>query len=329
MANKKSISVILPNYNGKHLMEMYIPYTIDALNYSNVEYEFIVIDDCSTDDSVAFLEEKYPQLTLIKNKVNSGFSYTCNQGINVASKDLILLLNSDVKLTETYFETQFKYFEKENTFGTMGRIMNFDDKKIEDAARLPFYKGAKFKACNFYYLENGEENTFTSYLSGANALIDREKILLLNGFDEIYSPFYFEDFDLGLRAWQMGWSLYYEHEAVCYHQVSTSTKQLNKSNFVKITYNCNSFILQSIHLRGARRNFFYFQLFTIILLAHLIKGEFWIFKSIKKFLAKKSAIKQSRKNIHQLQQKLNVSIDLNSIIQKITQSIKDKKVNWL
>ena len=103
---KKSISVVLPNYNGKHLMEMYIPSTIDALNFSKIEYEFIIIDDCSTDHSIAFIEKTYPDIILLKNKRNNGFSFTCNQGIQMATKDLIFLLNSDVKLTPNYFENQ-------------------------------------------------------------------------------------------------------------------------------------------------------------------------------------------------------------------------------
>jgi len=330
MVNRKnSISVILPNFNGKHLMEMYIPVTIEALNFSSIDYEIIVVDDCSTDGSSQFIEQYYPQLILIKNAVNSGFSYTCNQGIAIASKELVFLLNSDVKLTKTYFEEQFKYFDCDNTFGVMGRIMNFDGKKIEDAARFPSYKGSKFKANTFYYLENENERALTCYLSGANALINREKLQLLKGFDEIYTPFYFEDFDLGLRAWKMGWSLYYEHQSICYHHVSSSTNMVNASNFVQITYNRNSFILQSIHLNGFIRKMWYLQLFTIILIGHLIKGDFWILKSIGTFLHKKCEITQSRDNIHSLQQKLQVKHGLHHILSAITLSIKDKKVKWL
>lgn len=330
MANKElSISVILPNYNGKHLLEMYLPTTIEALIGGKVSYEIIVIDDCSSDESINFIQNNYPDIILLKNEKNSGFSYTCNRGIAVANKDLVLLLNTDVKLTANFFEQQFKYFDKEDTFGVMGRIMSMDGNKIEDAARLPYFKGSKFKANKFYHINEQANRTLTCYLSGANALLKREKLLLLNGFDEIYSPFYFEDFDLGLRAWRLGWKLYYEHEAVCYHQISSSTNKLNKSNFVQITYNRNSFILQSIHLQGLRRITWHLQLFTITLIGHLIKGQFWIFKSLGSFLAKKEEIQISRKNIKLLQQKLAVNNNLSSIISQIKNSLIGKKINWL
>jgi GT2 family glycosyltransferase len=326
---RRSISVVLPNYNGKHLMELFIPSVLAALQTSQIDYEFIVVDDCSTDHSVEFIQQAYPAIILLVNEQNAGFSYTCNQGIRKATKELVFLLNSDVRLTPDYFEAQFSYFDLENTFGVMGRIMNFDEKKIEDAARFPSYKGAKFKANTFYYLENEDSPTLTCYLSGANALVDRQKLRLLNGFNEIYSPFYFEDFDLGLRAWEMGWLLYYEHQSICYHQVSSSTNKVNKSNFVKVTYNRNSFILQYIHLNGPKRFFWLVQLFTITLAGHLIKGEFWIFKSLRQFIAKQKEIKESRRQIRANQIKLNSSIQLNDIIKMIKSSLVKQKIKWL
>lgn len=330
MANKElSISVILPNYNGRHLLEMYLPSTIEALISSKVNYEIIVIDDCSTDDSISFIQKNYPAIILLKNDANSGFSETCNRGITVASKDLVLLLNTDVKLTANFFEQQFKYFDKEDTFGVMGRIMSMDGTKIEDAARLPYFKGSKFKANKFYHINELDNSTFTCYLSGANALVKREKLLMLNGFDEIFSPFYFEDFDLGLRAWRLGWKLYYEHDAVCYHQISSSTNKLNKSNFVQITYNRNSFVLQSIHLQGLKRITWHIQLFTITLIGHIIKGQFWIFKSLAAFLSKKEEIRISRQNLKLLQQKVGVKNNLNHIVSEIRKSITGKKIKWL
>lgn len=328
MVQKKSISVIQPNYNGKHLLEQYLPSVFEALNFSGVDFEIIIIDDCSKDDSVNFIKTAFPSVKLLVNEVNAGFSTTCNRGIMQASKELIFLLNSDVKLSRNYFEKQFKYFTDEQTFGVMGCIMNFDNQKMEDAARFPYYKGGKFKANKFYFIEN-DHQVFTAYLSGANALIDRKKLLLLEGFDAIYSPFYFEDFDLGLRAWRMGWKLWYEHQSVCYHQVSSSTNQFKKGNFVKIIYNRNSFTLQSIHLPAGKKFFWYLQLFTTTLIGHILKGEFWILKSLYYFLKQKSKIRHSKLKFEILQQKENTAYRLNDVISIINWSISNKNVKWL
>ena len=122
---KKTISVILPNFNGEKLLMEFIPSIIEALNFSNIEYEFIVVDDKSTDQSVEFLKNKYPFIILIENEFNKGFSYSCNRGIEISQKDLVFLVNSDVKLTKDYFNNQLHYFDSNETFGVMGQIKNF------------------------------------------------------------------------------------------------------------------------------------------------------------------------------------------------------------
>ena len=103
MSIKKSVSIIIPNYNGVSLLEKYLPDTLKAIRYAEVPFEIIVVDDYSSDGSVGFLRANYPEVKLLVNDSNRGFSYTCNQGIQFAKMDLVLLLNSDVSLTEKYF----------------------------------------------------------------------------------------------------------------------------------------------------------------------------------------------------------------------------------
>lgn len=326
---KKSISVILPNFNGEELLMEFIPSIIEALNFSNIEYEFIVVDDKSTDQSVEFLKSQYPFIILIENKINKGFSYTCNRGIKIAQKDLVFLVNSDVKLSKDYFKNQLKYFDNNETFGVMGQIKNYQSLKTEDNARFPRFKGVKLKATKFYYSTNPSDKIFTTYLSGANSLICNQKLKLLNGFDEIYSPFYFEDFDLGLRAWKMGWKLYYEHQSICFHKVSATTNKVNKSNLVKKTYYRNSFILHAIHLKGFRKILWYSQLFTTTLLWHLIKGEYWIMYSLYDFINHKKKVHDSVLRIKKMQQESNSTIEITTILTIFKKSLINKSIKWI
>ncbi len=326
---KKSISVILPNFNGEELLMEFIPSIIEALNFSNIEYEFIVVDDKSTDKSVEFLKNQYPFIILVENEINKGFSYSCNRGIKIAQKDLVFLVNSDVKLSKDYFKNQLKYFDNNKTFGVMGQIKNYQSLKTEDNARFPRFKGVKLKATKFYYSTDPSDKIFTTYLSGANALICNQKLKFLNGFDEIYSPFYFEDFDLGLRAWKMGWKLYYEHTSICFHKVSATTNKINKSNYVKIIYYRNNFILHAIHLNGLRKNLWYSQLFTTTLFWHIIKGEFWIFYSLFEFLKHKNKINNSKSKIIKMQHELNITIGIDNILTIFKNSLKNKSIKWI
>ncbi|WP_439489626.1 glycosyltransferase family 2 protein [Algoriphagus sp.] len=299
MPPKKSVSIVIPNYNGVALLGKYLPHTFAAVESAGVACEVIVVDDCSTDGSVEWLRARYPEVTLLVNSANLGFSITCNRGIKAAKNELVLLLNTDVALEKDYFNRLWRYFEPEDTFGVMGRIMN-PEGKIEDAARLLSFSGMKFKATRFFYCEDKTKMTPTAYLSGANALVRREMLLKLGGFDEIYSPFYCEDVDLSFRAWRMGWKCYYEHEAVCEHEVSkTIRSNSSKDRLMAIVYR-NKFILHAIHLDGIRLALWYCQLFLIEVVLRIVVGKFWILTALGGFFAKKKGILESRKSLKKI-----------------------------
>ncbi|MCE7057563.1 glycosyltransferase family 2 protein [Algoriphagus sp. AGSA1] len=293
---KKSVSIVIPNYNGVALLGQYLPYTFAAAESAGVAYEVIVVDDCSTDSSVEWIRSTCPGVVLLVNSANLGFSITCNRGIKAAKNELVLLLNTDVALERDYFERLWRYFEQEDTFGVMGKIMN-PEGKIEDAARLLSFSGMKFKATRFFYCEDKNKMTPTAYLSGANALVRREMLLKLGGFDEIYSPFYCEDVDLSFRAWRMGWKCYYEHEAVCKHEVSKTIRSSSSKNRLMAIVYRNKFILHAIHLDGIRLVFWYCQMFLIEVLLRIVVGKLWILTALRGFFEKKESIIESRKNL--------------------------------
>jgi len=312
---QKSVSIIIPNYNGKHLLEAYLPSVFEAIENAGVEYELIIVDDHSTDNSVAFIQQIYPSVKLLVNAQNAGFSYTCNRGIQVACYELILLLNSDVKLTPGYFFNQWKYFEGKDTFGVMGCIMQMKGNKIEDAARLLYYSGCRIRADRFYFSRNDVDTPcYTAYLSGANALIDAEKLKKLGGFDELFSPFYSEDLDLSLRAWELGWKCYYEHDSVCYHHVSSTTKTQNKKRFVKSIYYRNRFALQKLHLIGWRALFWPVQLLFIEFIPKMLIGNFWILKSFRDYLNLSKKITVSKQKFSKLKKEFNSSLTVDDIV---------------
>ncbi|WP_231460453.1 MULTISPECIES: glycosyltransferase family 2 protein [unclassified Pedobacter] len=327
---QKSVSIVIPNYNGKHLLENYLPSVFTAAQNAKTDFEVIVIDDGSKDDSISFIQQVYPNIKLLVNDKNRGFSYTCNHGIREAKYELILLLNSDVKLTPDYFEQQWRYFEKPDTFGVMARIMSVDGSKIEDAARLLYFSGCRIKASKFYYSENPtDDNVYTAYLSGANALVDAKKLKELGGFDEIFSPFSSEDFDLSLRAWQLGWKCYYEHQSVCYHHVSGSTKTQIKSNFIKKIYYRNRFLLQAIELNGLRLTLLPLHLLFAEIIPKILTGKYWIWNALQEYKDLKIEIEASRNRLSNLKKKNNSTIDVSGIMQIINQSLEGKNIKRL
>ena len=324
MDQRKSVSVIIPNYNGKHLLQKYLPDTLAVLTSSGIVNEIIIVDDGSTDDSVAFIRSYYPQIVLIINPANKGFSYSCNRGLAIARYELILLLNSDVKLTPGYFDHQWKYFLRWDTFGVMGRIMDMEGDHIQDAARLPKFNGFKLKTDRFFYSEAENARLYTLYLSGANALVSAEKMRQLGGFYELFSPFYCEDMELSMRAWRLKWKCYYEHNAVCRHQVSASTKNYKTEKWVKGVYFRNRFYFHAIHLDGYALLAWYFQITLIDLLPRLLIGQTWIWASYRELLAHRGDIKTFKQKMHRMFEKNESRVTIFNVVNKIRRSVKDK-----
>ncbi|TSD63043.1 glycosyltransferase family 2 protein [Inquilinus sp. KBS0705] len=321
---KKSVSIIIPNYNGRQLLEAYLPYTIEAIKNAGVTYEIIVVDDQSKDESVSYLQNNYHQVKLIVNAENKGFSYTCNRGIDAAQYDLILLLNSDVKLTADYFEHQWKYFTKPDIFGVMGRIIDMEGDHIQDAARIPKFNGLKLKTAYFYYSDKPGDELYTFYLSGANALVDAKKLKQLGGFYELFSPFYCEDIELSLRAWRMGYKCYYEHRAICRHQMSASTKNYQTARWVKSVYYRNRFYLHALHLSGLARLGWFMQITFIDLLPKLLVGQIWIWKSYTGLFRNSKQIKSYQNRLEKLLGDKHQSIF--DVVKYLKKSVESKQI---
>lgn len=322
---KRSVSIIIPNYNGRQLLEEYLPFTLQAIKNAEVEYEVIVVDDCSSDDSVNYLQRGYPAVKLIRNTVNKGFSYSCNQGIEASKKELALILNSDVKLSADYFEHLWGYFDSESTFGVMGRIIDMGGTRIQDAARMPKANGLKLKTEYFYYPAEADR-AYTFYLSGANALIDVKKLREMGGFNELFSPFYCEDFDLSLRAWRLNWKCFYEHRAICEHEVSASTKDYKTGRWVKMIYFRNRYYLHALHLNGFRLLSWFLQITFIDLVPQIISGKLWQVKSYWSLLANIPAIRAYRRRFRNLMNKHNSTTEIGDVVNYIIASAQDQKI---
>jgi GT2 family glycosyltransferase len=318
----KGISVIIPNYNGATLLPIILPPLFIALQNNNLPYEVIISDDCSTDDGIGLVKNKFPAIIVLENKENTGFSKTINKGIFKAQYDYVLLLNSDVILTPNYFELQLRYFDMPDTFGVMGRITGWDDDTIQDGGKYPYLQGVKIKT-NKNYIPinpNANDNLYSMYLSGANAFVSREKLLELQGFDEIFSPFYVEDFELSLRAWRMGWKCYYEHNAVCRHKTSTTIKNRSTSNYIKTIYNRNKIILHALHLPSNKMWLWYMQLFVETIMQTVL-CRFYFVRALMMFFKLKHELSKSRNSFNSLASKSKNNYNTNEVITKISSEL--------
>jgi GT2 family glycosyltransferase len=323
-SSANGISVVIPNFNGRGLFEQTIPPLKIALNNLNLPYEIIIVDDCSTDDSVDFLRSNFPEISLIESEVNRGFSPTINKGIFQSKFDLVFLLNSDVKLQPDYFVHLISYFERGDTFGVMGRIVNWEDDQIQDGAKLPTLQGAKIKTFkNFLPAETPvNKGIYTMYLSGAEALVDRKKLLMLGGFDEIFAPYYIEDYEMCLRAWRLGWKCYYEHNAICRHKTSSTIRSKSRKRNVQTIYYRNKMFLHAIHLSFFQLFLYYPQLFGEFII-RAISMRFYYLKAFTLFLKDRKKCRESKAKFELLARQTGTNLSLVKVAETIKHSIDD------
>jgi len=324
---QKGISVVIPNYNGVQLFPHTLPTVFEALSSLQIPYEVLVVDDCSPDGSADFLQKEFPDVKVISNEKNSGFVLTANRAVRNAQYDIVLLLNSDVQLTLHYFESQLKYFDRDDTFGVMGRIIGWDDNVIQDGAKYPSFHGVKIKTSGNYLLENEEEmknGLYSMYLSGANALLDKNKFLEMGGLNESFAPIYVEDYELSLRAWRLGWKCYYEHNAVCRHKVSTTMRSKEKENYVKKIYNRNKMYLHAIHLSKEERVLWMMQLVAETLVQTILLKMFFL-KGFILFVKNYDRVKESRKKLMQVAAGKKL-LSVKEVADFILTSVKGKKI---
>lgn len=211
------VSVIIPNYNGKSLLGQYLPYVFRAFAACNAitESEIIVVDDASTDGSAEYLTKEWSEIHLLQNEQNSGFGKSVNKGIAAARYEIVCILNTDMQLSEDYFSVLLPFFDKEQVFGAYCAIRDPRTGEITEGrkqVRIHHNKLSYIDLCGEQ--EEGE----SMYLCGGNALVWRDKLLALGGYDELFCPFYFEDMDLSLRAKAKGWVSLYTTRTSCLHQ---------------------------------------------------------------------------------------------------------------
>jgi GT2 family glycosyltransferase len=230
----KSVSVVIPSYNGKSLLEKNLPPLLRAIGRHPIPVEVIVVDDASSDDSAEFLRSSFPEVTVLANATNLGFAETINRGIAAAGHEIVLALNNDILVGKELFAKTLRWFDDPAVFSVTPNII--DPRRGESQAITRLKPGVCwFRTVNLQLPDlmdlSGEIPLF--FGSGGASFYDRRKLALLGGFDPIYSPFYVEDLDLSYRAWKNGWKCLFEPSTTVYHETSSTILSLHKKRKIK------------------------------------------------------------------------------------------------
>lgn len=214
-------TVVIPNYNGIQYIENCL---MSLFQNVTVEFDVIVVDNASKDGSLELIQEKFPQVKIIKNEKNEGFSVAVNQGIEASGTEYVLLLNNDTCVTDTFVQELEKAMDEDaQIFSAGAKLISMKDKEsIDDAGDYycalgwAFARGKGKKADAF-------DTKVSVFATCAGAAIYRKRMLEQTGlFDEAHFA-YFEDIDIGYRARIFGYKNIFVPSAVVYHAGSATS----------------------------------------------------------------------------------------------------------
>jgi len=220
------VSVVIPTWNGLKLLERFLPSVQAALEHYPGGGELLVVDDGSTDRSVAFLRERFPTVRALEQKVNRGFSATVNCGVDEAKHAIVVLLNNDVGVEVDFIAPLVRHFTDSRVFAVGAKSLDWDGVRFHDGGKLGRWRRGFWRVWRNYdclpaAVPPGLE-LISFYTPGGFAALDRSKWAALGGLDELFRPFNWEDTDICYRALKRGWKVLYEPSSVVYHRPNTT-----------------------------------------------------------------------------------------------------------
>lgn len=214
-----SVNVIVLNRNGQHFLEACFR-AVQELDYPAHRLEVILVDNDSEDNSVPYVENTFPEITVIRNQGNYGFA----RGNNVAMRraleqgaDYAVLLNNDTRVDPNWLRALVEVAEAQPDVAICGgKILSWEGDVVEFSGTV----WHKVTTAGGYTNEpdRGQHDEMhpAAYACGASMLLKTEALRQIGLFDEDYF-IYHEDVDLSLRAWIAGYRVLYVPQSIIYH----------------------------------------------------------------------------------------------------------------
>ncbi len=251
MLNTK-VAVVILNWNGKSFLEKFLPIVI---KYSTTA-QIVIADNQSTDDSVPFLKQQFPQVTVIVNPSNDGFSTGYNLALKQVQSEYYVLLNSDVEVTENWIEPILTLLDSNKQIAAcQPKILDYSNRtKFEyagaaggfiDKYGYPFCRGRIF---NELEEDKGQYNTSKEvfWATGACMFVRAEAFWEVGGFDDDYFA-HMEEIDVCWRMKNIGYQIYVEPKSSVYHVGGGTLNKLSprktflnfRNNLITLTKNAS------------------------------------------------------------------------------------------
>jgi GT2 family glycosyltransferase len=214
----RSACALVLNYNGvEHLGDCLSSLCRAAAAYGSA-CRVVLVDNRSTDESVAFTRTRFPQVEVTIAPVND-FLFSLNGVAAARSEEIVIVVNNDMRFDEGFVAPLVEHFADATVFAVGAAIRTWDD--TADTVGPRCARVEQFWFHKWWSYER-QETALTLEACGGAAAYRRTMFVELGGFDALYRPGYYEDLDLSYRAWARGWRVVYEPRSRVYHKESVT-----------------------------------------------------------------------------------------------------------
>ncbi|MFC1606952.1 glycosyltransferase [Candidatus Latescibacterota bacterium] len=259
------LSIVIVSYNVSSFLDQALITLEEAAR--GIEHEVFVVDNASSDDSVAMVREKHPNAVVIDNDENLGFAKANNIALKKASGRYVLLLNPDTVLRKDTLRTMIAFLDDHPDAGAAGCKVINPDGTLQLACRrgfptpgVAFFKmvglsnlfprSRTFGAYNMTYLDP-ETVTEVDAISGSFMMLRKEVLEEVGLLDEVFFM-YGEDLDLCYRIKQGGWKIYYAPLTEIIHFKGESTRTIPTIKGIRIFYDAMQIFVNKHYAEKSR-----------------------------------------------------------------------------
>lgn len=298
-------SVIIPNWNGKHLLKKCLT-SLEKQTFK--DFEVLIVDNGSTDDSIDYIRKYFPKVGILELNKNYGFARAVNEGIKNSAGDYLVLLNNDTESDKDFLKYLVKAADEHKEAGFVAcKMLQFGSRDIIDSAGDAVDVVGHSYNIGLGQKDGPEFNRAGSiFLATAGGSLFKKEVFEKAGyFDEDYFT-YMEDVDLCLRAQFLGFKGWYEPHSVLYHMRKATSSKVGRLSEYWHFRNMTQNIIKDYPLSLFLKDFNWLKiklvnLNTILYMAKNgflwegLKADLWILLHLPKLLYKRYKIQSSKK----------------------------------
>ncbi|MGZ3871071.1 MAG: glycosyltransferase family 2 protein [Bacteriovorax sp.] len=305
-----TVSIIVLNYNGKkYLDNCFI--SLARISYPKSRLEVILVDNASSDGSIAYVSQKYPWVNIANLNKNYGFTGGNNAGVNLAKGEYVVFLNNDVMVDENWLIELIKVVLTNPNVILTSKSLFIDKPEIIDHVGSKATIIGRSFCVNFGRKDDKLEKSpkFVVQPYGASMLVKRDVFEKIGKFDEDYVTS-LEDTDFGFRAWLFGYEIMYVPGSVFYHVGGGTGGWGNKISDIMVfhvTKNSYLNILKNYDFNHTFQGLIISLLYYVVTVLSSVKdgrrsgikpvfqAHIWVIKNLKSIIRKRFEIEKKRK----------------------------------